>query len=452
MNVKKQNKKSRPPVEDDEVGMTLEQCLDLVRKLLLGKQLTSAEHMLNKVLAVLPDEPSALPLLGALRNMQGRHGEALALMEKSIALVPDDPARWNDIGIVYARLDRKADAIAAYKRSAELGGESPQAANALDNLGREQMQADDPVSAERSFRRAIEIVPDAGIPWYGLSQALVKMDRIADSVDACGQAIVLLPQFAPREHTIRALIHLGRNDEAAKHYHEWLKEEPNNPVLKHHLEALTHPDTPERASDAYVETLFDGFASTFDDTLAILEYHAPELIAQALAVVYPDAKADLDIADAGCGTGLCGPLVQPWAKRLSGFDLSGGMLAQAETRKIYSDLHKAELVSFLAQRSAEFDVIVCADTLCYFASLNAVMVAAQSSVRAGGHIFYTVEVSDDDSHPHRLLSSGRYAHSLVHVSTAATAAGLRVVCVNRVKLRSEAGRPVVGWLVTLNRP
>ncbi len=448
---KAQKRHPKAPVAEER-EITLDQAIELVRTLLSGKQYEQAEYMLTSILRAMPEEPSALPLLGALRNIQGRHDEALALMKRSIELVPDEPGRWNDLGLVYRRLNRFDEAREALQHAATLAGNTLHGANALDNLGRQQMLANDPVAAERSFRRAVEIKPDEGFPWYGLSQALVKMDRIAESVDASGQAIVLLPQYAPREHMIRALIHLGRTDEAIERYREWLREEPGNPVLEHHLRALTHPDTNDGASDAYVEKVFDGFASSFDSTLATLEYHAPDLITEALARVYPDANAQLDIADAGCGTGLCGPLVQPWAKRLCGFDLSGGMLELADARKVYSDLHKVELVSFLAAHPAEFDVLVCADTLCYFAGLHPAMAAIHAAVRPGGHIFYTVEVCEDDNETHRLLPSGRYAHSLMHVTTSATCAGLRVMAINRVTLRNEAGRPVVGWLVTLSRP
>ena len=89
------------------------------------------------------------------------------------------------------------------------------------------------------------------------------------------------------------------------------------------------------------------------------------------------------------------------------------------------------------------------------ASVRAIHLLPKSmarELRAGGHVIYTVEASDDDTCPHRLDPSGRYAHSLVHVSTAATAAGMRLSCVNRVTLRTESGKPVTGWLVTLNRP
>ena len=43
------------------------------------------------------------------------------------------------------------------------------------------------------------------------------------------------------------------------------------------------------------------------------------------------AKA-LDILDAGCGTGLCGPLLAPYARRLVGVDLSDGMLKHAREK------------------------------------------------------------------------------------------------------------------------
>ena len=51
----------------------------------------------------------------------------------------------------------------------------------------------------------------------------------------------------------------------------------------------------------------------------------------------------LDVLDAGCGTGLCGVLVAPFARRLVGVDLSDGMLAHAGDKNIYHALIRAEL-------------------------------------------------------------------------------------------------------------
>ncbi len=412
----------------------------------------NAENLLGKVQAVLPEEPDAMHLSGALRDLQGRVTEALPLLERAVALKPDDAGRWNDLGNVLLKLNRREDALAAYEKSIVLAGETQAAAPAYNNLGRVHTSADDLVAAERSFRRATELQPEYGPAFYNLSDVLNKLGHTADAADACGRAIVLMPQSAPREHVARALIHLGRTDEAIAHYEKWLAEEPDNPVLKHHLLALKEPDLAERASDAYVESVFDEFAQSFDSKLAQLGYHAPERVFEAFRAIYPTASGALDIADAGCGTGLCGPLVKPWSKRLCGFDLSGGMLKGAEARGDYTDLHKAELVAFLNAHEAQFDVVISADTLCYFGQLNDALQASARALRAGGHVIFTVEALEDNSVPHRLLGSGRYSHSLSHVETAAQAAGLQMLSTKHVALRAEGGRTVHGWLVTLGRP
>ena len=46
----------------------------------------------------------------------------------------------------------------------------------------------------------------------------------------------------------------------------------------------------------------------------------------------------LDVLDAGCGTGLCGVLVAPFARRLTGVDLSEGMLAHAKDKILEAEL------------------------------------------------------------------------------------------------------------------
>ncbi len=434
-----------------ELDLTLPQAIEFVRGLLANGKLASAEHVLNTVLGALPDEPDALHLMGALRDLQGRTAEALSLIDKSIVLKADDPGRWNDLGNVLAKLKRRDDALLAYNKSVSLAGDAQIAAAAYNNLGSMHV-AHDLVEAERFFRRATELQPDFAHALYNLSQTLIELGRVEEGVDVCGQAIILMPQNASREHVARAYIHLGRTQEAIAHYQQWLSEEPDNPVLQHHLAALKQPHLADRASDAYVESVFDRFASSFDAKLADLDYHAPEHVREAMLALYPESRAELDIADAGCGTGLCGPLMKPWARRLSGFDLSGGMLSGAEARHVYSDLHKAELVAFLNDHPAEFDVVISADTLCYFGQLHDAMRATARALRPGGSVIFTVEALDDDSAPHRLLTSGRYSHSLPHVLEAATGSGLRVVAIRRVKLRAEAGRPVIGWLVTLHRP
>ena len=113
------------------------------------------------------------------------------------------------------------------------------------------------------------------------------------------------------------------------------------------LSACTGRDTPARASDGYVQQSFDSFAASFESKLAKLAYRAPALVSAMLDDAGLEASRSLDVLDAGCGTGLCGPLIAPYARRLTGVDLSAGMLAQAKEKNVYDELLQTELTEYL---------------------------------------------------------------------------------------------------------
>src|SRR4030095_6543187 len=143
---------------------------------------------------------------------------------------------------------------------------------------------------------------------------------------------------------------------------------------------------------------------------ARLEYRAPSLAVGALAAAIPAAVGTLDVLDAGRGTGLCGPLLAPYAKRLIGVDLSRGMLKYAEEKQVYHELVHAELTDYLQQHAASFDVIVTADTLVYFGALEPFAAAAAAALRPGGVLVFTVEEATEPAFAssHVLRSHGRY--------------------------------------------
>ncbi|MFY9514063.1 MAG: methyltransferase domain-containing protein, partial [Rubrivivax sp.] len=155
----------------------------------------------------------------------------------------------------------------------------------------------------------------------------------------------------------------------------------------------------------------------------------------------------------GCGTGLCAPLLQPWAASLAGVDLSEGMLQQAVARRVYDELVCGELVAFLQSRPAAWDLVVSADTLCYFGALDTFAAATAAALRGPGLLVFTVEAHDDgDGAPdYRLQGHGRYSHRRRYVEATLRAAGLQPLELQAVQLRMEAGAPVAGWLVTARR-
>ncbi|NRF66458.1 tetratricopeptide repeat protein [Aquincola sp. S2] len=431
----------------------LDQALGAAIELLRSEQLPEAEGALDALLACWPDQPDALHFLGVLRHTQGRSDEAVALVRQSLAQVPGNVGAWNNLGNILLLAQRFDEAADAYEHSVEAAHGTPAASQALDNLAvlyRKQGRA---LDAERVSRQAIALNPDDGDAWYRLSQALLDQGQVREGLLANSRAIALWPRHQQaRSDVLRALVLLGERQRAVGLYREWLAEEPDNPIVQHLLAASSGETTPERASDAYVEQVFDSFAASFDAKLESLHYRAPALVAQALQRAVGAPAAELHIADLGCGTGLCGPLLRPFARQLAGCDLSVGMLRQAQARHAYDQLHKAELGYYLRTQPDHFDVLVSADTLIYFGDLHAVMRDAAVALHAGGWFIFTVEALPDAAGaPVQLLPNGRYAHHRNHVESALAAAGLTLEAIEAETLRTEGGKGVAGWLVSARK-
>lgn len=216
----------------------------------------------------------------------------------------------------------------------------------------------------------------------------------------------------------------------------------------HMLAACTGRDVPVRASNEFVQRTFDSFASSFESKLKRLSYRAPALIAAMVGDLALEASKSLDVLDAGCGTGLCGPLIAPYARRLVGIDLSEGMLTHAKDKNIYHALVKAELTKYLRDKREAFDLIVSADTLVYFGDLEGVLVAATRALRPNGFMVFTLEhaVSGSPDVDYRLGFHGRYSHGRAYVEQILTVVGLQPK-IAQAELRTEAGVPVAGLVV-----
>ena len=240
-------------------------------------------------------------------------------------------------------------------------------------------------------------------------------------------------------------------DEALRWYRRYSELYPDDPESEHMVAALGDGPKPSRASDAYVRETFDHFAEDFDrQLLDDLEYRAPKLI-HALFREIPGAETEnLDILDAGCGTGLAGIEFRHHAAVLIGVDLSPEMLKRAKERKIYDDLLEMELAGCMRDRAGAFDLIVAADVFCYIGDLAETLAAARVALRPGGHLLFSVEAQSKRGY--MLTESGRYAHKPAYVRKAAKSAGFREILSRAETLRMEYGEPVKGYLTALQKP
>ncbi len=439
----------KPEREQEALSeLSLPEALSVAIQLHRAGHLEEAETVYRRILEIAPDQPDALHFLGVLSHRRGRSETAIELIERSIVIDPSQPDRYNNLGNVFIELGRLPEATDALEKAIAL---QPAHADAYNNLGAVLKARGRLEEAAAAYQKAIDLNPDHVNAYNNFGNLLSSQGRVKEAVAYYCKAITLMPNHPQARKLLGvAYYSIGQIDAAANVFREWLREEPNNPIAQHLFAACSGENVPVRASDAYVEATFDTFAGSFDEKLERLQYRAPGLVAQALANAAGTPAKNLVALDAGCGTGLCGPLIAPYCSRLVGVDLSAGMLTKAQTRDVYHELTKAELTAYLAGHPDAFDLIISADTLVYFGALKPVLDAALRALRAHGLLIFTVEEATGQAPEcgYRINPHGRYSHGRAHLDHALTAAGFDVVALEPAHLRTEGGSPVAGLVVT----
>jgi len=409
-------------------------------------RLSEAETLYRGILAVAPEDPDATHFLGVLMHQSGRGAEALEWIRKAIALRPDHADTHNNLGNVLKEQGRLEEAAAAYEQAIRLDAGR---ALAYHNLGAVLRQTGKLEQAIATYDWALALDPDHADTHYNRGNVLRQMGRFEEARVAYHRALALEDDHVGAYTCLgHVLYRLGRVDEARQVFHRWLERDPDHPVPRHMLAACSDDAVPERASDGYVETIFDNLAESYDDNLGSLEYRGPALVESMLAGSLGEPRGDLEVLDAGCGTGLCASLLRGHASRLTGVDLSQGMLERARERGAYDELVRSELTEFLGEHREAYDLVVSADTFVYFGELAPVLNAVAGALRPGGRLVFTLEREEDDPergwvlHPH-----GRYGHGRSYLERVLGETGLKLGFLTDDVLRNEAGRPVRGWLV-----
>ncbi len=425
--------------------------LDTAMRHLQGGRDDQAEPLLRAVLAKDPGNPDALHFLGMLTHRRGNTQEAIDLLRRATVIAPGYAAALNNLGNLLKLTGATEQAEACYQRVLAL---APDDHNALCNLGSCLRARGDFVGAEKALRRAVEVAPEHVESYNNLGNVLKDLGNTAEAIAAYRASVALDPDHPDGPQTLGLALHgAGRIDEAREVYRNWLTRDPGNPVAMHLLAACSGTDTPTRASDPYVKRVFDAFADEFDAQLAKLGYCAPQLVTAAVGEQLGSPTGRLRVLDAGCGTGLCGPTLRPYASTLVGVDLSPGMLERARTRDLYDTLVEAELVAYLRAHPDSCDLLVSADTLCYFGLLEEFSEAAAGSLAPGGLLVFTVEmvIGDPPAQGYRLASHGRYNHTESYVRRVLADAGFAQIDTPTATLRTEGGAPVIGLVVSAKR-
>jgi predicted TPR repeat methyltransferase len=354
--------------------------------------------------------------LGSSHIVQGRYEEAVEALEGSLALSPQNLGVQFELGRAWSSL-----------------GKLPE--------------------AELLFEGIIHQDPGNGSAYFQLGSVKYNLNRVQEAIEIWECAARLLDD--PSDSLENLALACRRVGDLEREKHCWLrlrKFSPEHPVAAHMLSAHGQSALLERASDEYLRHLFDRFAQDFDRILEALSYNVPRALETLFAKIHELPSRSLNILDAGCGTGLCGQRLRPWARKLTGVDISAGMLAKARQRNIYDDLHQSELMKFLKEAQEKYDWIVAADVFCYFGNFVELVSAAARCLPPGGRLYFSVEKDlEMEGRGYRLQRHGRYCHSQVYVEAAAYFSKLQVETLSTETIRQESSQPVEGFCVVLRK-
>lgn len=418
---------------------------------------------------------------GVVLQDLGRFEQALASFEQALALRPDYAVALSNRGNALRRLGHIDRALDSYDAALRLAHDYAEAlcnrALALQSAGRHQGALDSfgaaltvranypealhgaavsllalgkPGDALEGFERALQLQPEYAEAWCARGALLLRAQDYEEALSSFHDALEVRPRYARAQlgvaNTLRAM---GHREDAVRAYQQALEFGADAETVGYMLAIMGAEQAPGASPAAYVKSLFDQYAGNFDHHLVdVLRYRTPALLVEALRRHLP--LGELDVLDAGCGTGLCGPLLRPLACLLEGVDLSPHMLDRARDSGLYDGLYCGEMVGYLRVRPASSDVIVAADVFVYVGDLKPVFSVARLALRAGGRLAFSVE-EHEGAEPFMLRDSGRYAHSRAGIEALARSHGFTIHEITPGALRQESGADMRGLLVVLSR-
>ena len=243
----------------------------------------------------------------------------------------------------------------------------------------------------------------------------------------------------------------GDVEAAVKAYQEVLAIDPeDHGGAAVRIAAMGRGETPPKAPDAYVETLFDQHAEAFEDILVEqLGYAVPMMVRQRLQTL--NLGPFKRLLDLGCGTGLTGEALRDMAEDITGIDISENMVEIAHEKDLYETLYVAEVEDFLEDNDDEaFDIITATDVLPYLGALEPLFFGAAENLNAGGLLIFSSETLDEKTlarRPYMVGPHHRFAHAENYVRERLAATGFDILEVTDINVRMQDGNPTPGHLV-----
>ncbi len=235
-------------------------------------RLTEAERIYHRVLAVEPEQPDALHLLGVLALNRHRSAEAVALLGRAVVAAPEAAAIWNALGTAQRATRQMNEAIASYRRAVDLDatnvafrtnlaaalldsgaldeavsqaqqvvGAAPSYADGQFVLGTVHRARGDHAAAEMCFAQSATTPALAPLALLNLGNTRRDLGRLADAVEAYRTAVAVDPGHVAARFALGVTLErLGRLEEALSTLSALVEHVPEHRDAWFHLGLIAH--------------------------------------------------------------------------------------------------------------------------------------------------------------------------------------------------------------------
>src|SRR6266566_3097639 len=225
--------------------------LSLAAQFLSAGNLDRAESELQLVLRASPREYRALDLLGVVRVLQHREGDAKSLFQRVIQSKPDFSSAHAHLGLLYLQNSREDEAVPELQVAIKLDPTRTDASDALLHVFRQHAAAaasnGDSKQALGWLIQARKLAPKNPDVQFEFATAALEMSLLQDAVDAFREALSQRKSDPLIMYGLgRAYGSLGRLDEARQQFARYITLRPDDPSgycsLGITLAALQRPD------------------------------------------------------------------------------------------------------------------------------------------------------------------------------------------------------------------
>ena len=152
--------------------------------------LIEARELYLQALAIVPNHPDAIHMLGNLCLQQGDAQSAIELLSKAVSIAPHVSVFHENLGVALRTAGDSESALISFRNAVQL---QPEQHSAFNNLGSALYDLQEFDESIEAYRQAVSLFPDDAEYHYNLGLAFSKRLQFSDAENAYRTALQLAP-------------------------------------------------------------------------------------------------------------------------------------------------------------------------------------------------------------------------------------------------------------------